>query len=124
MKLRNRLMSAKTASDVMTGEIDNLKVLEHYKKSPATMKPMENAKKMMDATVNSDFRRAVLRCNTVRDVMKLGGKGGKNEGLKRSLSNFIEQLTPPLQVFENEVESMSLRIDLEKNQNEKRQKIA
>ena len=124
MKLRNRLMSAKTASDVMTGEIENLKVLEHYKRSPATMKPMENAKKMMDATVNSDFRRAVLRCNTARDVMKLGGKGGKNERLKRSLSNFIEQLRSPLEKFENEIETMSLRIDLEKNQNEKRQKVA
>ena len=52
--------------------------------------------------------------------------GGKNstEGLKMSLSNFIEQLRPPLENFENEVETMSLRIDLEKQQNEKRQKVA
>ena len=124
MKLRNRLMSAKTASDVIKGEFVNLEILEHYKMSPATLQPMDAAKKTMDATVNSDFRRAVLRCNAAKDVMKLGGKGGNNEGLKRPLSNFIEQLRSPLEKFENEVETMSLRIDLEKNQNEKRQKIA
>ena len=123
MKLRNRMMSAKTASDVIKGEIDNLEILDHYKMSPATLQPVDAKKKTMDATVNSDFRRAVQRSSCGNEVMQLSGKVSA-EGLKRSLSNFIEALRSPLAKFENEVETMSLRIDLEKQHDENKKNVA
>ena len=76
--------------------------------------------------MNSASRRAVLRCTSSRDVKALGGKQGSEQalGLTRSLGAFIEQLKDPLAKFESQVETMQLRIELEKSQDAKRQKTS
>ena len=119
LKIRNRVMTANSTSDMIEKDVTELPQLGMFRENPTLMIPMRTEKERCANIISSSaFRRALMQADSVAAVKKLGGKVGSNEyqGLKKSLRSLLETIAKPLADFEAQVDTAVKRAGLEKEQ--------